>query len=310
MPKHAMPAAVTTIASIALSVIVTACGASTASPAGSPAGGSPPAASQSPSADPTIAGIDHPTGPTDVVLRVESGGGFVPMEFLASQAPSFTLYGDGKVVFQQKVDLFPEPGPDGITHSRPWRIAQLDEAQIQELLAFALGPGGLGIARESYVADGIADAPDTIFTVNAGGVVKKVTVNALGMEPQAGPDALARQAFGSLATRLQDFDKGGTIESDVYTPAKYRGVISQRDPDPSLRPVAWPWPAIKPTDFTNGVDNGANGLLAARRTLTAEEVGALGLADTVGGIQGLTLTGPDKKLYSVILRPLLVDETG
>jgi hypothetical protein len=308
MPKPAAPVALATIVSLALSVALVGCGSSsTASPSGSAAGGSPPAAS--PSANPTVAGIDHPTGATDIVLRIEQGGGFVALDFLASQAPSFTLFGDGKVIFQQRVDVFPEPGPDGVTHNRSWRIAQLDEGQVQELLAFALGPGGLGTAKESYLAGGIADAPDTTFTINAGGVVKKVVVSALGIDP-AQSDQAARVAFQALATRLQDFDKGGTIASDVYTPEKYRGVLSQRDPDPSIKAVAWPWPTIKPTDFAAGSDNGGGGLFMARRTMTAAEVGALGLGDTTGGVQGLVLKGPDSKLYSLILRPMLPDETS
>jgi hypothetical protein len=308
MPKTAAPVALATVVSLALSVALVGCGSSpTASPSASAAGGSPPAAS--PSANPTVAGIDHPTGATDIVLRIEQGGGFVALDFLATQAPSFTLFGDGKVIFQQRVDVFPEPGPDGVTHNRSWRIAQLDDGQVQELLAFALGPGGLGTAKESYLAGGIADAPDTTFTINAGGVVKKIVVSALGIDP-AQSDQAARLAFQALATRLQDFDKGGTIASDVYTPGKYRGVLNQRDPDPSIKPVAWPWPAIKLADFAAASDNGAGSLFMARRTMTAAEVSALGLGDTTGGVQGLVLKGPDGKLYSLILRPMLPDETS
>jgi hypothetical protein len=306
MPKPIMPLAPVAITTV-LSLALAACGgAATASPAGSVASGSPP--NPSPASSPSVAGIDHPTGPTDVVLRVEQGGGFVALDFLASQAPSFSLLGDGRVIFQQRGEQFPEPGPDGITHNRPWRIAQLDEDQIQELLIFALGPGGLGTARESYIANGIADAPDTIFTIDAGGVVKKVVVNALGME-QTGADSVARKAFQALADRLQDFDRGGTIASDAYAPTKYRAILNQRDPDPSVKAVPWPWPAIKPTDFANG-ENASGGIFMARRVMTTEEIAALGLSDVTGGIQGLVLSGPDGKLYSLILRPMLPDETS
>ena len=71
---------------------------------------------------PTAVGaIDHPTGATDVVLRIEEGGGFVPIDFPASQAPVFTLYGDGLIVFQPIVETFPEPDANGITKQIPWR---------------------------------------------------------------------------------------------------------------------------------------------------------------------------------------------
>ena len=49
---------------------------------------------------PAFGAIEHPTGPTDVVLRYEEGGGFVMPAFLATQAPHFTLYGDGTIVFR------------------------------------------------------------------------------------------------------------------------------------------------------------------------------------------------------------------
>ena len=48
-----------------------------------------------------VVGIVHPTGATDVVLRFDEAGGFVPVEFLAAHVPYFTLYGDGTVVFVQ-----------------------------------------------------------------------------------------------------------------------------------------------------------------------------------------------------------------
>ena len=42
--------------------------------------------------------IGHPTGATDVVVRVSTGGGFVPVQVNLRALPSFTLYGDGTVV--------------------------------------------------------------------------------------------------------------------------------------------------------------------------------------------------------------------
>ncbi len=42
--------------------------------------------------------ITHPTGSADVVLRVSTGGGFVPIEYNYTMTPEFTLYGDGRVI--------------------------------------------------------------------------------------------------------------------------------------------------------------------------------------------------------------------
>ena len=87
-----------------------------------------------PTVAPTSGHIDHPTGATDIVLRYEQGGGFVPIGFLFTQAPTFTLYGDGTVVFQARYEVPLTPG-----HAPPpWRVGRLSEDGVQALLAFAL----------------------------------------------------------------------------------------------------------------------------------------------------------------------------
>jgi hypothetical protein len=297
MPKIRLP-----LATVTLTLVAAACssaGAATAPPSAN--GGSPTPA-------PTQSGVDHPSGATDIVLRMDEGGGFVPIDFAASQAPVFTLYGDGRIVFQQLVQNVPQPDANGITKPVPWRTAQLDAGQIEELLTFALGPGGLGTARDSYMNNGIADAPNTIFTINAGGLKKTVLVNALGMDPSGGPDDAARAEFKKLADRLHDFDQGGTISTDVYAPAAYRGVLVDRDPNaPGPSPLAWPWPDLKITQFKEG--DGTNGPTFPHAALTPAQVGALKLGDVGGGAQGIAIKSPDGKTYSLTIRPLLPDES-
>ena len=305
VPVH-RPAAAAVVA-----LLVAACSGATGSP---PTTGSPtpsnPLPSTAPTASPaaTVGPIDHLTGANDVVLRLEQGGGFAPMELNASRAPIFTLYGNGVVIFQPKVETFPEPDAAGVVHSIPWRTASLDEGQIQELLAFAIGPGGLGTARDSYIEGGIADAPNTIFTVKAGGLDKTVVVNALAEGGGQGPDAAARAALSKVSQRLSDFDAGGTIATDVYQPDAFRGVLIARDPQPGVTPRAWPWPALKVADFKEA-PNGEGGVAFPHRALSKAEVDALGIKDVVGGLQNVILTGTDGKVYSLILRPLLPEES-
>jgi hypothetical protein len=284
-------------------------------PAPSPAvTGGPP--TTSPSGDPSqpepsapIAGeIEHRTGVTDVVLRFSYGGGFVPIEYMASQAPGFTLFGNGVVVFQRAAAAAPPPDANGVVKEIPWRTAKLDEGQIRDLLAFALGQGGLGIARASYPSTGVADAGDTIFTIHAGGVDKTVTIDALGMVDQPEPDSAARAAFNRLAERLRDFDQGGSISSDVYQADRYRGILSERAAAGNGA-IAWPWPAVKPAEFVPGA-NGSGEPIAPHRAMSLEEVAALKLTGIEGGVQGLALLGPDGKAYTLALRPLLVDEAS
>jgi hypothetical protein len=303
MQKLTLPSA-----AVLISLALVAC-SSAASPTSTPSGGS---ASHSPPSEQPAgggAGVDHPTGATDVILRMEQGGGFVPIEVAAGGAPIFTLYGDGRVVFQQLQETFPEAGPDGITRGAPWRTAQLDGGQIEELLSFALGQGGLGTARDNYADVTTIDAGNTIFSIDAGGVDKVVTVAALGVDPAGGPDDADRAAFAKLAERLRDFDAGGTISTDVYAPPAYRAVLIETEVDPAVpAPISkpWPWPDLEIDDFTVG--DGVTGPTFPHKTLTADELAAMNVGDVTGGAQGVYLDGPDGKLYSVVIRPLLPDE--
>jgi hypothetical protein len=295
------------VLAVTAALVLTACTTPSSPPSATPGvSASPSSPASSPSISPTVGAIDHPTGATDVVLRMDQGGGFVPIEFLASQAPTFTLYGNGVIVFQRQTTNGPQPDAKGVVHNLPWRTATLDESQIQELLEFALGAGGLGAARDAYIDGGIADAPNTIFTVDAGGVDKTVVINALSDEPRPGPDALARSAFWKLAQRLSNFDQGGSVDTDVYMAERWRGVVSERDAQPGVAPTPWPWPNIAPADFKESQND--DGPRLPHRVMTAEEVAALKIDDTAGGLQGLVLAGPNGKQYTFILRPLLVDE--
>ena len=256
--------------------------------------------------------IVHPTGPLDVVLRLEQGGGFVPIEFLAAEAPAFTLYGNGSIVFQRASASFPRPDVNGAIRGTPWRIASLDEAGIQDLLAFALGSAGLGTARDAYPSTSVADAPDTIFTIRAGGIARRIVVNALSEETRPSADTTARAAFLRLAARIRAFDQDGTIPSDTFHPDRFRGALTNRGEAmgvmPDVTPIAWPWPTLTPAAFTTGGGDATNGRSLPRRVMTAEEVSALKLPGIEGGIQGLTIRGPDGKTYAFVLRPLLPDE--
>jgi hypothetical protein len=284
-------------------VIVAACGGSaTPFPSVAPSGSASstgPVSTEGPTGE-----IDHPTGAADVVLRLEEGGGFVPMGALVGQAPSFSLYGDGTVIFR---NLLAEPIPPGpLVRDRPFRTARLAEDQVQGLLRFALVDGGLGIARVSYENPMVIDAGTSYFTINAGGVDKTVTVVALDFAEEGVPDLAARQAFKRLAERLRDFDEGGSIETGIWEPGRYRGVLY--DAFGGGDPVAWPWPDFEPDEFVARTDPDRPATGFPSRVMTLDEVAALELDNIEGGIQGLILALPDGSQFSLALRPLLPDE--
>ncbi len=227
--------------------------------------------------------------------------------FLATQAPIFTLYGDGTVVFRNPAAELP-PAVGNVQPFSPFRTAKLSEDQVQALLEFALGEGGLGVARPNYTNEMVADASTATFTVNAGGLQKTVAVYALGIDSGNGADAPARAAFQKLAERLGNLDANGAFTTEVYSPERYRGILTEGlAGDPGARP--WPWKDLKPADFKLPAD--PNAFQLATAPLTVAQVEALGVKPYQGGVQNVTLVGPgDGKLYSFALRPLLPDETS
>jgi|GEM_PF-1035127 len=270
-----------------------------------PAGGTP-GPSSGPSAGPSdqpspiaVAGIEHPTGAKDVVLRFEEGGGFVPIDFIATQAPSFTLYGDGTVVFRD-AQAAPPDAVGSVIRSVPFQTVKIDEEGIQALLEYALGPGGLGVAIGPYMSNAM-DIPSQTFTVNADGRTKQVTANGLSPDMYQPQDRLIITALTGLADRLRAFGTGVAGEQ-VYQPAMYRGVLQKVD-QAFGAVVDWPWTDVEPVDFVSGVNE-----FLSTRTLTPEQVAALNIPGMTGGMMGLYIR-KDGKVFSLAVRPLLPDET-
>jgi hypothetical protein len=286
-----------------LAIVLAACTGSpgaTAVPSPSAAGSPPPSTSPE-------GGVDHPTGATDVVLRIETGGGFVPIGWNATQAPWFTLYGDGTVIARDELAPMPDPGPSGLIGMLPFYTTKLDPEAMQTLLRFALTEGGLGLARPSYETGGVADAPTTTFRIVAGGIDKTVSVYALGFDPGNDPDAAIKAAFTALVDRLRGVATDLTMSGTPWEPERWRGVLMDDEGGFGANPMAWPWADIAPADFVQEGD----GIMFARRVMTAEELAALEVTDLGGGVVNIGLVEPDgSKTYQLAIRPLLPDETS
>jgi hypothetical protein len=282
-------------------VLLLALGTAACSAAGS-AGGT--AGSPSPTAEPatpTPAGIAHPTGADEIILRYDEVGGFVPVEFIASHVPYFTLYGDGTVIYVSNAPV--EWQPNRPMTGSPILAAKLSEEQIQSLLEYALGEGGLAIAREQYDNPLVADAPTAVFEINADGDSKTVSVMALGMEREPGPDTAVLASLGELAERLRD----GSIGGQPYVAEAYRGVLTESPGAEGIVIADWPWPGLTVADFSPPED--PNALPQLTRIFTPEEAAATGVTGFENGIQGgLWYRGDDDKVYSFVLRPLLPDD--
>jgi hypothetical protein len=284
----------TSLAATLLLVTATACSAAAGTPGPSIGPTTGPTAQPTPTA---VAGIEHPTGATDIVLRFEESGGFVPVDFLATYAPSFTLYGDGTVVFRD-TQATPPDAVGSVIRSVPFSTIKLDEEGIQALIELALGPGGMGIAVGPYMGMG-ADIPSAIFTLNADGRQKQVSVTGLSSEMHPN-DVVIVTSLANFAERLRTFGKDVAGEV-VYEPALYRGTL-QRIDAANGAVVDWPWTDLQPAEFASGVND-----FLLLHTLTPAQVAALNIPQVQGGMLGLNVQR-DGQLYSLSVRPLLPDE--
>ena len=267
-----------------------------------------PVAVGTPSSEPTgvpNGQIAHPTGRTDVILRFDNGPDHSVSDLGGERfepGPEFTLYGDGTAIFRN--DLAHPPAAEGpIVRSRPFKIAHLTDAQVQDLLRFALGKGGLWSACERYETRGIVDfSGSLVFTVRAGGLDKVVT--------DAGADA----PFAALSDRLRNLDRGGAISSKTWVAGRYWGVLLDATlfikegllPAVSkMGAVRWPWPGIAPAAFV-----GSDGPSDGRRVMSKAEAAVVGLSRNGGVVQRIYVRGPNgKTIYSFSLWPILPDET-
>lgn len=279
-----------------LAIALLACGGAVPSPTASPP--ATPAATALPSFGPDE--IAHPTGSADVVLRMDTVGGFLMPDFLASQAPGFTLYGDGTIVVRSsRVDERSGGGfvlPSLLTH-------HLDEATVQALLRFALGQGRLAAAREAYQPNNCADYPTTVFTVNAANLVKRVSVDCLGAGGPEGPDAADMRGFAALVDTLSTFDRRPDFAgASLYDPPLYRVVLMETPPGVDGDIIEWPWEDLATHDF----DSVGEGWQRAA-VLTREQVARLTDIPSPGA-SSILVEDAAGDLWTASVRPLLPEE--
>ncbi len=306
LPSRAHRPAV--LLTLALAGLLAACnpsGGATTPPSSTPTNAPTPAGptpSPTPVPSPTFRAdqIEHPTGANDIVLRMEEGGGFVPMNFLVTQAPTFTLYGDGTVIFQQ-VDN--RGAPFGTVPYLPWLVGHLDEDGMQALLQFALSTGRLANAKDNYDNPLIADAGSTIFTLDAAGMQKVVNIYALfeGPDPNV-PDQADRAGFNQLAAALRSFEtQDGLGEVAAFQPEIYRVILLEAFGEPVGQALEWPWDDLTIDDFPAGDEPGGIAHLDAEHVSKLIEV-------PNGGHPGIWVRDPDDNLVQFGVRPLLPDE--
>jgi hypothetical protein len=309
---------------VLLAAVVAGCvGIGASVPPGSSApSAAPPTQSPSPtdsptptgSAGPSASAIAHPTGATDLVLRLASDGGFVAPGVLFNRLPQISIYGDGLVV---------EPGPQIMIYPGPavpnLQASRLTEAGLQRLLAAAQAAGLLGPDR-NLAAHGIADAPTATFTVNAGGAVHRITAEALfETDSTAGLDAetiAARKllrAFGEQLGNLGALVGAANIaEVGAYRATAIRLFVSSNSvAPPSPSPLVEPpiaWPLSTPLASFGTVLTPATGTGTRCGVVSGADLAIVGpLLDRSNTLTPWTSGGHS---WSIVVRPLLPDESG
>jgi hypothetical protein len=302
-----------------LLLVLAACGTSGGTPPGSSAPSVAPSASDG-GGDGSGEGIDHPTGANEAILIVDSAGGLVPLDFMLTQLPMFVLLGDGRVIMQGMQTLeFPGPA------LKPLVERTLTEAGIQEVLA--------GVEETNlFTADGefrgmmnmVADAADTVFTVNAGGLETTVTVYALGMLTPDMPEvpgmtpgeAEAHRVLQQLNDALLTLDTAVSADGwedegwQPYEPEAFRLYVRDVTGQPieggDLPEQVREWP----TDDDPAAFGEEQALFGdgTRCGVVDGELGALWLEELNAATETTLWTDDGDRRFSVRARPLLPHE--
>ncbi len=247
----------------------------------------------------------HTYSPGDLVLRVETTGGFIAPVARLSQYPAFSLFGDGTVISQGPVPaIYPGPAlPTSLIETH------LTQAGLNAVIDAATS-AGLGGPDRSYTAGGVADVGTTYFRLLLDGTVHTVSVVGLGMQTPGIPSdqAKARQALSGLLGKLTDLSwlpKGTADGSGQYVFDRLAVLVSQFQPTPSgPTEPAVDWPLQTPLASLGSPLAGFSGT----RCSTLSGVDLTTVVAAAGKATQISPWRSGGSLYSLILRPLLPDQ--
>jgi hypothetical protein len=231
---------------LVLTLATTACGTKGLPPGGDGSTSTAPSTPGSSTTTLPADAIPHPTGADEVVLRVSTGGGLVPIEYNYTTIPEFTLYGDGRIIVPGATPaIFPGPALPNL------QTTIVPEQTVQAILA-AAKKAGLFQNGVDYGQPGVFDAGSTTFTINAEGTTYTSHIYALGFTEGGdlnAPQKKARAAITDLHDKLND---PSTLTSAQLTwePFDFTALaVLSRPLDPTatpgqtdVQPNHLPWP--------------------------------------------------------------------
>jgi hypothetical protein len=216
--RNHRPLRLTALLGLGLLAPLAACGddsGSSSPPADSIA---PPATTAPPTVPPTTvsAGYEHPDGADDVVVSITFEGGFVPVETIFTQLPSLLVTGDGRQFSLGPVPaIYPGPLLPNV------QVADIGEDGVQSLLTLA-DEHGLLQAREYEGPTNIADASDTVVTIDANGEMFVHRAYALGLDDGFGEGTGdTDEARADLLAFVEAASAMGGVETAPFEPSTY-----------------------------------------------------------------------------------------
>ncbi|MHB9149684.1 MAG: hypothetical protein ACYC33_06315 [Thermoleophilia bacterium] len=252
--------------------------------------------------------IVYPSSADALVLRVEVGGGFVPVEAVFTNMPMLSVYGDGRAISQGPIiAIYPGPALPNL------QVAKISPAGMQKLLAAAREAGLLEHGVD-YGQPAVADGATTTFTVAAEGEVFETSIYHLS--PDNASDGVLTKDQVALRARVESFqsmlyDLEGRLGDEIGPSESFEWqalsiLIMPADPDrddPSgiePRIVDWPLADLATLGEVHPQTQGRKALITGADLETLRPL--VEQADT------LTLWKSGGSTYSLFLRPLLPDE--
>ena len=245
----------------------------------------------------------HPTGEDEVVLRMTTGGGLVPIEYDFSLVPEFSLYGGGRVVVPGPVDaIYPGAALPNL------QTVVVPEESLQSILS-AAREAGLFDPSFDYGLPTVADGPTTTIVIDAGGSIHRSEIYALTIEGAGGlslEQQQARAAVNDARSKLIDLAAfvSGPIAWEQYQfsgLAVYTQAVDAGDP-PDVQPNYLEWPLGDLS--TLGEEASRPG--SRRVVVSGKDLAAL--RPLLDKATQITIWSSGGSQYHLVFRPLLPDE--
>jgi hypothetical protein len=241
--------------------------------------------------------IRHPSGATDVVLRVTVDGGFVPVQTSLATLPTFTLYGDGRVVVPgAQIQISPAPALVALA------VRRLPERQVQALLRRATQSGLLARRAIDYGdmgSIGVSDMPTTSVELHAAGRTLERAAYALAVTPSGG-----RLSRAQARARLQLARFIAALPARPGSPYVPHGYAVFVAPAQVAAGGAHSWPL--PSDLASAGAPAASGY----RCVTVRGRDADRFRAALRHANAQSEWSSRGHRYTLIPRPLLPDERG